>query len=926
MNEPGRHTVTSESTATMEQKTPPAALPVSPPAAGYAADALLRDGRSVHVRAIRPDDKERLRDHFSRLGPDSVYNRFFGVKKELSDTDLHYFTELDFDQHVGLTVAQRVDGVERFLGIGRFIRRDGGGSAELGMAVADEAQGLGVGTLLLEHLAHLAAAEGVTEIVADVLPTNHRMVEMLRNSGFVSREAGHSASLLRLVLVTRPTEALRHSVDERQWTASAASVRTLLNPRSVALVGASRQEGALGRTILDNLGEFKGQVYAVNPNASTIGGRPCYARMGDVPGPVDLAVIAVPAPHVEAALADCAAAGVRSAVVISAGFGEASAEGRAAQDRLRTMARQSGLRLVGPNCLGVMNSDPAVRLNATFAPEAPAPGNVGFLSQSGALGLVILDHAHALNLGLSSFVSVGNKADVSGNDLLAYWKDDPRTRVVALYLESFGNPRRFARLAPEVARHKPVVAVKSGRSKAGRRAAASHSASLACSDVAVDALFAQAGVIRTDTLEELFDVIALLSTQPVPPGPRVGVVTNAGGPGILLADACESLGLTVPELAPETQARLRTFLPAAAGLRNPVDMIASASPAAFEQAIQIVGGDASVDAVVVIYVPPQVTKPEEIAAAVARGAGAVPAAKPVLNVFLSTRGAPALLASGPRGPLPSFSFPENAARALAAAERYGRWRERPRGTVTALPDEAQRKIRAVVDPLLAAAQEPFWLDADAVQRVLDAAGIGRPEARLVAAEQAAAAAEELGGPLVVKAVAPGLVHKTDVGGVALGLNSKAEVRAAVEGMSARLLAAGHRLEGVLLQREAGPGVDALVGVTADPTFGPLVVCGMGGVQAELMRDVSVRLSPVSDLDAREMLDGLRLGTLLGGYRGAPPADRAAFLDLVQRVAALAEALPELQDLDLNPVRVFAAGSGAVALDARIRLAPAGYRA
>ena len=732
--------------------------------------------------------------------------------------------------------------------------------------------------------------------------------------------------MLHYALSTGATTTSRHSSDERLWIASAASVRSLLHPRSVALLGASRDVGSIGRTILDNLAEFRGPVYAVNPRAKEVGGRPCFARLADAPGPVDLAVIAVPAAHVEASMAECVAAGVHSAVVISAGFGEASAEGRAAQERLRRLARESGLRLVGPNCLGIMNTDPEVRLNATFAPGSPPPGNVGFLSQSGALGLAILDHAEHLNLGLSGFVSVGNKADVSGNDLLAYWKDDPRTKVVALYLESFGNPRRFARLAPEVARRKPVVAVKSGRSKAGSRAAASHSAALACSDVAVDALFTQAGVVRTDTLEDLFDVISLLSTQPIPAGPRVGVVTNAGGPGILLADACESLGLGLPELSGDTQARLRTFLPAAAGLRNPVDMIASAPPEAFEKAIAAVGADPGVDSVIAIYVPPQVTKPEDVAAAIARGAGTVPAAKPVLTVFLSSRGAPAALAGGPRGPIPSFSFPENAARALAAAEKYGRWRERPRGSVAALPEEARARIRAVVDPLLAAAANAFWLDAAALQAVLDAAGIPQPEGRLVDPDQAVTAAEELGGPLVAKAVAPGLVHKTDVGGVALGLESKAEVRTAVEAMRQRLRAAGHPMERVLLQRQAGPGVDALVGVVADPTFGPLVVCGLGGVQAELIRDVAFRLTPLSDVDAGEMVDGLRLNTLLRGYRGAPPADRKALLDLLQRVSALTDVLPELQEMDINPVRIFADGEGAAALDVRIRLAPASLTA
>jgi acetate---CoA ligase (ADP-forming) len=893
-----------------------------PSAASYSADALLRDGTSVHVRAIRPDDKERLQTHFHRLGPESVYYRFFGAKKELGADDLRRFTELDFDRHVGLVALRRNAGGEEFLAVARYIRLgetpDARQRAEMAVAVADTAQGQGLGTLLLEHLARLAARSGVGELVAYVLPDNHRMIDMLRHSGFV-QSAPTGREVLCFTLPTEETESVWLPAEHRAWSASAESVRRLLHPRSVAVVGASRDEGALGRIVLDNLAEFKGPVYAVNPAAREIGGRPCFPRLTDVPGPVDLAVIAVPAPAVEQAIADCAAAGVRGAVVISAGFAEVSEEGAAVQARLRARAREAGFRLVGPNCLGVMNTHEDVRLDATFAPAFSPPGNVGILSQSGALGLAVLDHARQLNLGVSTFVSAGNKADVSGNDLLAYWKDDPRTEVVALYLESFGNPRRFARLAPEVARRKPVVAVKSGRSAAGSRAASSHSASLACLDVAVDALFAQAGVIRTETLEGLFDVVALLATQPVPPGPRVGVITNAGGPGILLADACEALGLELPELAPQTQERLRGFLPAAATVRNPVDLLAAAGPEPFARAVAAVGQDPAVDALVAIYVPPRVTQPEEVAAALARGAGEVPAEKPVLTVFLSSRGAPAVLASGPRGALPSFSFPENAARALAAAERYGRWRRRPRGEVFRLAEPARALVRAIVEPVLSSATGPVWLQPEDVAAVLEAAGIPQPAQRQVAPAGAAAAAAEMGYPLVAKAVAPGLVHKTEVGGVVLGLHSAADVEQAVRSLRERLGQAGHRLEAVLLQREVTGGIEALVGVVGDPTFGPLVVAGLGGVQAELLRDAAFRLTPVSDLDAAEMVDGLRLRALLDGYRGSAPGDRTALLELIQRVSALTEALPELREMDLNPVRVLPPGDGLVVLDARLRV-------
>jgi acyl-CoA synthetase (NDP forming) len=639
--------------------------------------------------------------------------------------------------------------------------------------------------------------------------------------------------------------------------------------------------------------------------------------------PVDLVVIAVPAPAVEDVISDCVRAHARAVVVISAGFAEVSGEGRQTEARLSEIVRGAGMRMIGPNCMGVLNADPAFSMNATFAPSWPPSGGVSMLSQSGALGLAMLDRAVELNMGIGDFVSVGNKADVSANDLLSYWADDPKTRVIALYLESFGNPRKFARIAPEVARKKPIVAVKSGRSAAGTRAAASHSAALASLDVGVDALFAQAGVIRTSTLEELFDVVALLSNQPLPQGPRVGVVTNAGGPGILLADACEARGLALPELTRETQEVLRAFLPSTASVKNPVDMIASATPEQFARAIEAVGADANIDSLVVIYIPPLVTKPEEVAAAVARAAGSLPDTKPIATVFMGSRGTPSSLAGGPRGNIPSYSFPENAALALSAAVRCARWRKRPKGLVTVLERPTLRAVRRVVERVLAGAAEgSLWASPLDIQEMLSLVGIQVAPLEQVGpdAALAVAAAARIGYPVVVKAVAPGLLHKSDVGGVALGLTSDAAVRAAVVEMSRRIRDAGHTLEGLLVQKQIDDGVEALVGVTLDPSLGPVLIAGLGGVQVELLRDVAFRITPVSDVDATEMVDSLRARKLLEGFRGAPPVDRAALHGVIQRVSALVEAFPELVELELNPLKVLPGNRGAIAVDARMRLA------
>jgi len=885
-------------------------------------EALLRDGTSVCIRPIRPDDRDRLVALFGHLSAQSIYYRFFGAKKRLTDVELRYFTELDGVERAALVATLERDGEERIVGVARYVKLGDGDHhrADVAFTVDDAWQGKGVGTLLLEQLATLARANGITEFEADVLGDNNRMLRVFGESGF-RIERSLAGGIFHVRFPTAETEELRVAHVRRDRAAAAESVRAILAPASVVLVGPSRSPGSIGAALLANLraAGFTGDLHLVHPSADAIGGLPVHRSVSAIGKPIDLAVVAVPAAEVLEVARDCARAGVRGLVVVSAGFAEVSADGRALQERLFALVRGTGMRLVGPNCLGVLNTDPAVRLNATFAPTWPPTGNVAMLSQSGALGLAILDRVHDLHIGISSFVSVGNKADVSGNDLISYWATDVRTRVILLYLESFGNPRRFARIAPEVAREKPIVAVKSGRSAAGTRAAQSHSASLATPDVAVEALFEQAGVIRTATLEDLFDVAVLLSTQPVPVGGRVGVVTNAGGPGILLADACDALGLVLPELAPETCAALRTFLPEAASLTNPVDMIASATPEQYARTIELVGNDAAVDAVVALYVPPMVTEPETIAGAIARGAGAIPVEKPVLTVFLSARGAPDVLGGGPRGALPSFAFPENAARALAAAVRYGAWKRRERGTALVLEPFAREAIRAVVDRVLSE-DEPRWLAPADVATILRAAGIEHPETVTTPPEEAMDAAERMGFPLVAKALSPGLVHKTDVGGVIVGIANPTEMAAAVERLRSNLAAAGRPLEGVLLQRLVPRGIEALVGVTTDPTFGPLLVCGLGGTLVELLRDVAHHLVPVTDRDAHEMLARLRTGKLLDGYRGAPPGDRAALVDLICRVSALAEAVPELVELDLNPAKVLEPGRGVVVVDARIRLA------
>jgi len=690
------------------------------------------------------------------------------------------------------------------------------------------------------------------------------------------------------------------------------------------VIGASRRRDSIGGAILHNLIEqgFQGPVYPVNPAATHVQSIPAYRSVADVPGPVDLGIIVIPAAHVVEAATACGEHGVKALVVISAGFKETGDEGLKRERELLEVVRRYGMRLVGPNCLGIVNTDPKVSLNATFAPVSPPAGRVAFSSQSGALGLAILDTARRLNLGISQFVSVGNKADVSGNDLIEFWEKDPGTDLILLYLESFGNPRKFTQLARKVARTKPIVAVKSGRTPGGSRAASSHTGALAGSDAAVNALFRQSGVIRTDTIEELFDTAMLLASQPVPAGPAVAILTNAGGPGIMAADACESAGLTLAKLETKTVKVLKSFLPPEASVRNPVDMIASADAPSYERSLRLLVEDRNVDAAIVIFVPPLVTGAQEVARAILAGASG--SKKPVLSCFMGSHGVPESLRSLQEGHIPSYAFPEAAARTLARAVSYGVWRNKPAGKIPAIQGIGPEGAREVIAKALAGAKpgESRWMGGALMEDLFGAYGIRTNRARpAVNRGEAASVAKSVGFPVVMKVRSPDVLHKSEVQGVRLSLKSEEEAARAFDEIRTSLGRANPkaRFEGVTVERMIQGGVETIVGVTRDATFGPVVLFGLGGVTAELLRDVSVRVAPLTDRDAEEMVREIRGFPLLDGYRGAAKANVASVVDMVHRVSRLATEQEEVAELDLNPVVVFAGDAPCVALDARVRL-------
>jgi acetate---CoA ligase (ADP-forming) len=882
-----------------------------------AADIALRDGTTVQVRPASPQDAAELRRLFEGLSEESRYLRFFSGAVDLPLV-VGWAADVDHQRRDGLVAVTGPEG--RIVAHAGWEReRDHPERAEVALVIDDDFQGRGLGTILLGQLAESARKRGVEMFVAEVLPGNHRMIQVFRDSGFAVRTRSLPGVLMVEIPTLLTTDALGR-FDEREEQAAAAALRKVLAPGSVAVIGASRRRGTVGGELFHNLlaAGFTGPVYPVNPKAAAVQSVAAYPTVEELPGPVDLAVLAIPADQVVGVARGCAAKGVGALVVLSAGFAESGPDGAERQRELLAVCRQAGMRLIGPNCLGVINTNPGVRLDATFGPTLPRRGRVGFGSQSGALGLAIVDYANDLGLGLSTFVSMGNKADMSGNDLLGYWQDDPDTDMVLLYLESFGNPRKFARFASRLARTKPIVAVKAGRSVAGARATRSHTgALLAASDISVDALFRQAGVIRTNTLSELFDVAKLLAAQPAPTGRRVGIVTNAGGPGILCADACEAAGLQVPAFSEDLRSRLAAVLPAEAAAGNPVDLLAAAPPERYGRAVELVASSGEADAVIVIHVPPLAgdRATGEVAAAVRWAAAKAPAAVTMIAAFMRSGEGPAELREGPAA-IPCYQFPEEAARALARATGRGEWLRRPAGTVPSLPGIRQEEAAALLADALAGG--PRWLTVEESAKLLDCYGLPVAAGRLARTpEQAGAAAARLGGAVALKAVVPGLLHKTEAGAVRLGLLGRDAVTRAAADLTQTLQADGQRPEGFLVQPMVSGVAELLVGVVHDATFGPVVAAGAGGTSAELLGDVAVRLAPLTDRDAAEALRELKTFPLLDGWRGTPKADQAALQDLLLRIGLLADNHPEIAELDCNPV--IAGPDGATIVDVRVRV-------
>lgn len=870
----------------------------------WEADVVLSDGGTVHLRPITPDDAPAIVALHGRLSERTRYFRYFGPYPRIPERDLRRFSVVDHRGRVAFGAFLGDD----LIAVGRYERLGDTDSAEAAFVVEDAHQGRGIGSILLEHLAAAARERGLTRFVAEVLAENATMVRVFRDAGYrVSRAL--EEGVLHLEFAIDPTEKSVAVAREREQAAEARSVANLLHPTSVAVIGASTDPSKIGYAVLSNLlaADFAGPVYPVNSEHRSVRGVRAYASVLDIPDPVDLAVVAVPASGIDEVMDACLAKGVKALVVLSSGFADIGPSGRSAERSLVTEARAHGMRVVGPNALGVVNTDPAVRLNATLAPRLPGPGNTGFFCQSGALGIGILADAADRGLGLSTFVSAGNRADVSGNDLLQYWETDPATKVVLLYLESFGNPRKFARLARRLARHKPIIVVKPGPHAVRPGLAAT---SVPVDEASVRALFEQAGVIRVESLAQLFDTALLLANQPLPAGDRVAVVGNSTAIGLLAADTVLAQGLRL------------------AG--DPVDTGSSASPEVFAAAVRDALARDDVDALVVVFVPPLAIPGTSYARALRTAAAR--SGKPIVSTFLAVEGVPDELAvPGPGGApgygsVPSYPSPERAVLALGRAVRHAQWRAAPLGTFARPAGTDVAGARALVEKYVKPADaEPTVSTVDDSVRVLpdrDSAellhhyGIDVVAFEIAGTEDAVlAAAERLGYPVVLKSMSETLRHRTDLVGVRLDLGTEDAVRAAY-----RNLRSESDVDDVVVQRMATRGVSCVIGVQEDPSFGALVYFGVSGIVGDLLGDRAYRAAPLSDADAAALVRAPRAAPLLSGYRGAQPADLDALAELVSRVGVMAEDLPEIRTLALEPV--LAAPTGAAVTSARITLGTA----
>ena len=897
----------------------------------YTTAIALKDGSMINLRAISRDDVDKLLSFYRRLSSRSIYLRFLKMIN-LSRDDAERYARVDYNSTFAVVAIHGEGPEEEIIGVGRYWRHADThrNKADMAFVVEDAYQKKGIGTHLLELLALAARERGIDTFEMEMLQENEGVTRMMQQSGFELTDKTEETRCWRGTYSIIPTPFAASKSSERERRASIASISRFMKPRSIAVLGASNKPG-IGNSLVKHLIAYgyTGIVYPINPSVEVVSSIKTYPSIMDVPGEVDLAILVVAAEKAQPLVEECARKGVKGLVVITAGFSEMGSEGIERERKLIHTARAYGMRIIGPNCLGILNTDPAFSMNATFAPMFPPHGKVALGTQSGALGGALLAYCGKIGLGLSNFVSIGNRADVSDNELLQYWAEDKHTDIILLYLESFGDPRRFARVARETTARKPILVVKGGRSSAGARAAASHTGAMMSSDIVSDALFRQAGIIRCNTLENLFSTASFLANQPLPKGNKVAILTNGGGAGIMAADALSAEGFQLPVLSEKTRNELKKFLPPKSSYLNPVDTTAAVSPEQYRGALKLLLEE-DIDALVVIYIPPMsellnLMKSVILEAAPEFTKKGIPIMVSFMGVEFGAGEEKAILGSPKEGRIPQYTFSEETAFVLGRAYQYHEHLNKPAGRIPKFENIKKDAAEAIIAKALERSQSsPIWLDSDEIFNIFAAYGIRSAQSRIaLTAQEAGETANDIGYPVAVKLFSPTITHKTDVGGVMLNLKSAEEVIGAYNRIRENIekISRSNEMKGVTVQKMLSGGVELIVGVTQDKNFGPLIMFGLGGVYAELFKDVNFRIHPLTDVDAEDMIFAFKAHKILDGWRGAPPSDIAAIKDLLLRISALVEDIPGIQEMDLNPIMVMETGKGCYVADARISVTP-----
>ncbi len=889
----------------------------------YSSRVILKDGSAILFRPIKLDDAQAWLDFYHRISKRSIYLRLHHTPPEMTIDDAVRFCTADYQNQFAFVAEAIIEKQKQIVAVGRYSRMPNAKTAEIAFIIQDEYQEKGIGTKLIEWLATVARQNDIDTFEAYVLPENTEMLSTFQGYGFHMKEELENGVYHITFPLTRTPEVVREK-DARTLTATLNSLEHILKPHSVAVIGATNRPGAIGRLVFQSMLQsgFSGVVYPISVSHDAVLSVKAYHSVLEVPGEVSLAIITVPAAQVLNVVDECGRKKVKGLIIISDGFKEKGPEGAALEREVANTAFGYGMRIIGPNCMGIINTDPAVKLNATFSLINPPQGNLAFISQSGALGLGVLEYAQSQNIGFSSFVSVGNRADIASTDMLQYWEKDPATRAILLYLESFDNPEIFSRISRRVSASKPILAIKGGSTAEGSRASRSHTGAMATSDIVSDALLKEAGIVAINSMGELFESAILLANQPVPKGRRVAILTNGGGPGILAADSCARNGLRVPELAAETISKLKPVIKRDISINNPLDLTAGVSGQEFEDCLRILAEDPGNDAVITIFVPPAGLDVSNIETAISN---VVPVIrrnnKPILTCFVGLANIKGKNLNGTF--VPYYLFPENAAGALSNAVKYHELISRRYGTVPSFKDIDREKGRQIVNSIMrSTAERPVWVTTDLMNELFNNYGIRFAETCFAAtAEEAAEMAVKTGFPVAVKLNSATITHKTDVGGVVLNVNSAEGVKQAFNSIRTNLekIGRGGEMQGVTVQHMVTEGAELIVGVTTDPLLGHVIMFGMGGIYAEVFKDTAIRLLPLTDVSAAELINSIKMSPIFKGYRGSPQMDIEALTDLLLRVSALVEDVPQIAEMDLNPVKLQTAGQGYWVVDARISI-------